>query len=266
MEKFLKHLSKKIKIAFKKFLKAVIRNKFLVEVVAILIVFFAKLIFKTLRVSLENFEYVLRYKNTDKGYIVLFWHGRSMLSPFMVHKTGKNIYGLFSNHPDGRLMARIFGLNKVMPIWGSTSSSTPSTIRNSIEALKNGNVLAFSPDGPIGPRFTIATSSPLYFAMKTGAPIIPFYISARRAKLLNNWDRYMVVKPFSKVGVRLGAPFYVSEKDFKENLEEVKAKLQDVMVRGQQALDAKYGLPKIEPEVFEESRAYARLKGSGKIK
>jgi lysophospholipid acyltransferase (LPLAT)-like uncharacterized protein len=246
-------------------LKAIVRSSFFVEIIARLIVFFARLLFISTKVVVENFEHIAKFQNTDKGYIALFWHGRSMLSPFFVHETKKQVFGLFSNHPDGRLMARIFALNRVGIIWGSTTSSTPSTIRNSISALKTGGVLAFSPDGPIGPRFTIATSSSLYFAAKTGVPIIPFYISAKNAKMLSNWDRYMIVKPFSKMGVKIGQPFYVSEKDFKENLDVVKKKLQDTMVLEQQELDARYGLPHIEPETFEESRVYKKLKRAGKI-
>ena len=254
----------KLKFNFKNLTKSVIRSNIFISIVALIISKIIRIIFLTLRIKKLNFEMLTKYKNT--GYILLFWHGRFMIPPLLIRKTGKKMFGLFSKHPDGKLIAKIFSFNKVTPIWGSTFYATPSTIRDSINILKEGHILGFTPDGPIGPRFNIATNSPFYFAMKAKVPIIPLYISAKNAKIINSWDRCMIIKPFSKVIAKLGQPILITEDDFKSKQEQIKIELQKIMISEQQKLDKECKLPLIEPETFEESRAYGKMQRIGKIK
>lgn len=249
----------------KRLFKRLIKSNFFAFCFAVIISFVLTIWIWTLRIKRRNFDLLKTLKKNNSGYILLFWHGRSMISPYLVHDTKKQVYGIFSKHSDGRLMANIFRLHNVKPIWGSTSSSSFGTIKDALKILKNGDVLAFSPDGPIGPRFTIATDSALYFAMKAKVPIVPLYISGKNAKLINNWDRYMIIKPFSKVGVKLGECFNIPDNLSEDEFKNVKIQLQNLMVKEQQELDKKFGLEKIEPEKFEESKAYRRLKREGKI-
>lgn len=244
--------------------KKIIRSDIFINVVAFFISLIIKLLYQTFRIKKIGFEKLKPFSKT--GYILLFWHGRFMIPPFLIRKTGIKMFGLFSKHRDGKLIAKIFTFNGVNPIWGSTNYATPSTIRDSINILKKGHALGFTPDGPIGPRFNIATNSPLYFAMKTGVPIIPLYISAKNAKIMNTWDRCMIIKPFSKVIAKIGDPIFITDDDFKSRQDEIKNNLQTIMISEQQKLDSVYNLPLIEPEVFEQSRAYGKLMRIGKIK
>ena len=248
----------------KDYSKVIVRSDLFINIAAFVISLIIKLLYQTFRIKKINFETLTKYSKT--GYILLFWHGRFMLPPFLIRKTGIKMFGLFSKHRDGKLIAKIFTFNGVNPIWGSTNYATASTIRDSIKILKQGHALGFTPDGPIGPRFNIVTNSPLYFAMKTGVPIIPLYISAKNVKIINSWDRCMIIKPFSKVIAKIGDPIFITDSDFKNKQDEIKNQLQEMMIKEQQKLDKKYNLPLIEPEVFEQSRAYGKLMRMGKIK
>jgi lysophospholipid acyltransferase (LPLAT)-like uncharacterized protein len=52
-----------------------------------------------------------------------------------------------------------------------------------------------------------------------------------------------VAKPFSKIVVDFGEPFYIGKKD---DMETARKKLEEIMIKQTQTLDASFGLPKIE--------------------
>jgi lysophospholipid acyltransferase (LPLAT)-like uncharacterized protein len=74
--------------------------------------------------------------------------------------------------------------------------------------LEQGHSVAFTIDGPRGPRY-VAKPGPVLLASKTGVPIGCFYIHVERAWVLNSWDRMMVPKPFSRVAFYASGPIVV---------------------------------------------------------
>jgi hypothetical protein len=83
--------------------------------------------------------------------------------------------------------------------------------------LAQGGVLAFTPDGPRGPA-GIAQPGVVYFALKSGKPIIPAGIAAWPRWETRSWDRFMIPKPFARAYWVFGEPIFVREGD---NLEDV---------------------------------------------
>jgi hypothetical protein len=84
----------------------------------------------------------------------------------------------------------------------------------------------------------------LYFAKISGAPIVPICFSANHAWFQNSWDRYLIVRPFSRMTFVAGEPFYVGRRD---DIDVARAKLEQIMIKQLQDLDAEFGHPKIEP-------------------
>jgi lysophospholipid acyltransferase (LPLAT)-like uncharacterized protein len=81
-----------------------------------------------------------------------------------------------------------------------------------VKALREGRPVAFTPDGPRGPRREFK-GGVLLAAQRGGAPVVPLHASADRAWRLNSWDRFMIPKPGARVRIAYGEPFMVGEGD-----------------------------------------------------
>ena len=68
--------------------------------------------------------------------------------------------------------------------------------------IEQGATVAFTIDGPRGPRF-VAKPGPVLLARATGAPMVAFHIAAENPWILNTWDRIMIPKPFSRILLRV---------------------------------------------------------------
>jgi lysophospholipid acyltransferase (LPLAT)-like uncharacterized protein len=94
-------------------------------------------------------------------------------------------------------------------VRGSTGRRAVLATREVLNLLAQGEVIMCTPDGPRGPAQE-AQPGALYFAQRTGLPIVPAGIAAFPCWHLNSWDRYMIPKPFSRARWIYGEPFYVT--------------------------------------------------------
>lgn len=136
--------------------------------------------------------------------IYAFWHGR-MLVPAYTHR-GQGIAILISRHRDGEYIARPVARLGFKPVRGSTTRGGAAALRESLRRANAGNChLAFTPDGPRGPRYRVQPGV-IWAASRTGLPIVPAAVEAERAWVLGSWDEFTIPKPFSRVTILEGAP------------------------------------------------------------
>ncbi len=100
-------------------------------------------------------------------------------------------------------------------------------MRKEIEA---GYTVAFTIDGPRGPRF-VTKPGPVLLARSSRVPMAVFHIAIDRAWTLNTWDRLLVPKPFSRALMRVGSLIPVPEDMPSEQLEHYNALLQSSLDR-----------------------------------
>ena len=178
-----------------------------------------------------------------KPVIFAFWHGRSMMLTAAAKKFRYRGYAIFSRHRDGRLMAKLQRMFGLRGIYGSTGRrGMVQVLREGVRIINDGNLLCLSPDGSHGPRMRIHDGV-LYFAQKTGAPVIPVCFSSNRPWFQDRWDRYLIALPFSKILIEAGEPVYFG-KD--EDIESARQRLEKIMTEQLWRLDAEFGLPRIE--------------------
>jgi lysophospholipid acyltransferase (LPLAT)-like uncharacterized protein len=96
-------------------------------------------------------------------------------------------------------------------------------------AARAGRDLAVTPDGPRGPRGSVAPGA-ARVAAATGIPIVPVGVSASRAWRARSWDRFLVPKPGARVWVTYGEPFRVEVPD---------DAARDRIARGMEAVEAR---------------------------
>ena len=109
---------------------------------------------------------------------------------------------------------------------GSSSRGAVQSLRELQRDLEGGAFVAFTIDGPRGPRY-VAKPGPIHLARLTGAPIISFYLAVEHAWILRTWDAFILPKPFSRVHCYVRRPIRVApEADHEESLALMQADLE----------------------------------------
>ncbi len=169
-----------------------------------------KLLCRSLRLTIEHEARCDQLIRDYGGAIFVTWHGRTMIP--IEHFRNRGYFMLVSLSLDGDLISEVLRFFRLRVIRGSTGRRGVMATREVLTALSEGSVLAFTPDGPRGPS-GIVQSGLVYFAQRSGKPIIPAGISAYPRWFTNSWDRYMIPKPFAKARWIYGEPIFVKEGD-----------------------------------------------------
>lgn len=182
-----------------------------------------KLLCRSQRLTIEHEDRCDQLIRDHGGAIFVTWHGRTMIPIERFRNRG--YFMLVSLSLDGDLISEILRFFRLRVIRGSTGRRGVMATREVLAALTEGGVLAFTPDGPRGPS-GVAQSGLVYFAQRSGKPIIPTGIAAYPRWFTNSWDRYMIPKPFAKARWIYGEPIFIKEG---EDLDEACRKVTQAM-------------------------------------
>ena len=173
------------------------------------IVFVVRMLCLTLRVQVD------REAETDalmrNGGMLVTWHGRTLL-PINRFRNRSGYYMLVSLSRDGDLQSEVMRSSGYGVIRGSTGRRGVAATREVLAMLKSGGIFAFTPDGPRGPAGKVQPGV-VYFAQRSGKPIVPAGISAYPRWTLTTWDGYLVPKPFARARWIYGDPIYIAATD-----------------------------------------------------
>ena len=195
------------------------------------------LLFLTTRIEIHGFEEV-RYLEETKRAIAAFWHSRILLISYKFKNWGAAI--LVSASDDGEYVARIIEKQGHLPIRGSTTRGGRRAMTRLIQYLRDGRPGVVIPDGPQGPRFKVQPGVVL-MAKKAGIPIVPITYSAKRIKVFNSWDRFILPYPFTTCRMIYGRPVYVPENADKEQEALYTVRLEEELCRITQEADSHFG-------------------------
>jgi hypothetical protein len=70
-----------------------------------------------------------------------------------------------------------------------------------LRALKRGEDVGISPDGPSGPLYTVKPGA-LTIARRAKVPLLLLIPNAKPAIRLNTWDRHLLPLPFARLDIR----------------------------------------------------------------
>jgi lysophospholipid acyltransferase (LPLAT)-like uncharacterized protein len=148
--------------------------------------------------SQKNFH--IEGEITPQQHIVVCWHGELLCSPqaYRHFHPKQPSSGIISRHFDGEIIARILGYFGIVPLRGSSSKGAKQVLLEAFRALKKGDDLLVTPDGPRGPRHEISQGA-LALAMKAKAPILAVNYIPSSYWQLKSWDRFVVPKPFARL-------------------------------------------------------------------
>lgn len=186
-----------------------------------------------------------------KPFILCFWHGRLLMMP-KIWNHAHAIHMLISQHRDGQLIARTVAHFGIETVAGSSSKGGTAALRSMLGALKRGECVGITPDGPRGPRMR-ASDGIVSLARLSGVPIIPATYSASPAWALGSWDRFLIPAPFSRGIFLWGHPITV-ERDAKgEDLEAARAAVEEVLNRLTAEADRLADRPAVTPAPHREA-------------
>jgi lysophospholipid acyltransferase (LPLAT)-like uncharacterized protein len=177
----------------------------------------------SLRLRVIGYEKV-RSVMASRRFILGFWHSRILVTSYM-HKGWKGVI-MASRSGDGEIIARVVERQGHEAVRGSTGKGGLRALAGMIKSLNaKDRPGAMIPDGPQGPRFRIQPGI-ITLAQKTGCPIIPASFSARKIKVFNSWDRFVVPYPFTRASLVYGEPVYVPMNADKRALEDCRLMLE----------------------------------------
>jgi lysophospholipid acyltransferase (LPLAT)-like uncharacterized protein len=168
----------------------------------------------------------------EKPVIYSFWHRAVFPSAWLWRKTG--IAVMVSRSFDGEYIARTIEKLGFVAVRGSSSRGGAKALLGLRNQLEQGNLVAFTIDGPRGPKY-VAKPGPVLLSRASAFPMAAFYVALSDAWVLNTWDALMIPKPFSKALVRFSAkvrvPAAAAEAELDAQMAEFHRQLQAALER-----------------------------------
>lgn len=148
----------------------------------------------------DGWDEVARLIEAHGAVIIVCWHQRIMLTPWMFDLSRAPCRSLTSAGRAGRLvgwMHRAYGYGTVPMPKGVMGAAE---MREVLRGLKQGISIGISPDGPRGPA-RVAKVTPIQWARAAQVPIVVFTFSTTRFWSWPTWDRLMFPLPFGRVAL-----------------------------------------------------------------
>lgn len=145
----------------------------------------------------------------NQPVLLAFWHGRLLMIPYAYQRLGgRKVHILISEHRDGELIARTMAHWGYQAVRGSSRRGAAKGLRGMLRIARSGSDLAITPDGPRGPR-EVLQSGVLEIARIAQIPIVPVSYSARWARTIKSWDRFLLPLPFTRGTILWGEPLWI---------------------------------------------------------
>jgi lysophospholipid acyltransferase (LPLAT)-like uncharacterized protein len=194
------------------------------------------LVGRSLRWEVHGWDNWEAARRIGPGMIYVFWHREIFPATWFWRRRG--IVVMTSQNFDGELIARIIERHGFRTARGSSSHGAIRAFAELKDALEGRCDVAFTIDGPRGPRF-VAKPGPVLLAKLAGAPLFCFHIAVARGHVFTKaWDLHKIPYPFSRAAVFMAPPIVVppetAKRDSAAKLAELQAALEGLQKRGEE--------------------------------
>ncbi len=146
-------------------------------------------------------------RKEGRGFVFLCWH--EALLPLLWYHRRQEITIVVSEARDGQYLADFAERIGYRLVRGSSTRGAMRALLGAVRELEDGYAVAFTPDGPKGPRRELKPGA-VAAAQRAGRPVLPLHAQADRAWRFHSWDRFMLPKPLARVRIAYGEPFRVT--------------------------------------------------------
>jgi lysophospholipid acyltransferase (LPLAT)-like uncharacterized protein len=200
-----------------------------IPVIAWAVYWVIRLIGPTLRLEVVGVQNAVQIPRGGEPAIGAFWH-RCIFSAAWVWRN-RGIAVLNTVNFDGQWTRRVIERLGFATAQGSSSRGAIEGLTAMARHLEAGNHVAFTIDGPRGPRY-IAKPGPVILARRTGRPISVFHIAVKRAHTFqNSWDLFQIPFPFSRTVMFVAPPIRVPTNADSDTLKAKQAEMQSALER-----------------------------------
>lgn len=231
-------------LRFKDIVKKITQSHTAAEIISYAAYWYVRLVAATTRWNIRDIDRFYDSLEQSGSVIFIAWHGRVPMIPYFWDKR-KTLKALVSPHRDGQMVVGLLRRFGIGNIDGSSNENAKSAAITLYRELQNGTTIAIIPDGPRGPSMTMSMS-PVYYAQKTGKPVIGVTYSIANSKVIEkSWDRMLLPKPFNKGICAVTKPFFIPADASKEQLEAYRRQIEDAMNNLTWQIDKELGMPYI---------------------
>ena len=212
------------------------KDRFLIRAADLAFFILIKLIGRTVKFEIEGWENWEAASREGKIPILALWHNRIFLATYFWQRRG--IVAMTSQSLDGEYVARFMRRFGYGAARGSSTRGATGAIVEMVRLMRAGCPTAFTIDGPKGPRY-VAKIGAVLLAKKTGHPILPFTITAKKFwEAKKSWDGFQVAKPFTRARVYIAPSIFVppdaDDKELEAKRDELQHALDEIKQRGEQ--------------------------------
>ncbi len=199
------------------------KQRFVIHLADWMFYLLIKFIGKTIRYETAGWENFEQIEGNGKIPIYSFWHNRIFAGTYFFRNRG--IVVITSQSFDGEYIARFIQRFGYGAARGSSTRGGVGALAQMIRLMKKGAPMAFSVDGPKGPKY-IAKSGAVLLAKKTGNPLMPFVVETAEYWTINSWDKLQIPKPFTRARIFIAPPIYVAANADEMEIETARLNLQ----------------------------------------
>ncbi len=183
----------------------------------------------TLRYDVHGWQNAERVYASGQRCIFAFWH-RAIL-PTVWWARNRGIVVMNTTHFDGQWTRKVIEWLGYGTAQGSSTRGGLRGLAVMAERLEQGRDVAFTIDGPRGPRY-VAKPGPVMLAKRTGFPVVVFHAAVDRGKTFERtWDHFLLPKPFARAVMFYAPPIYVPKDADTATLESKYAEMQRELER-----------------------------------
>jgi len=135
---------------------------------------------------------------------------------------------LASASKDGEIISAFLERFGIRAIRGSSSRGGGRALIEMKRAMEAGYIMAITPDGPRGPRYSISPGV-IKLAQITGGLILPIHVTYSSYWQLKTWDGFMIPKPFSRIHITFDVLHEVPATVVAETFENARIHLEQMM-------------------------------------
>lgn len=157
--------------------------------------------------------------------VYLCWH-EYLLLPVLLYGS-QDVVALTSEHSDGRTLSRAMRNLGWEVVTGSSSRGGAAAVLKLLRA--DGRHISITPDGPRGPRRTVAPGA-VWLASRLQRPVVCVGYGFDRPWRARSWDRFAVPRPFSRVRAVFGPAVRVPPHLDRTGLEEHRARIERLLL------------------------------------
>ena len=198
-------------------MKRLLRAPIVQSLLAGIVFLYVELIIATLTWRVENRAEADAAIASSHGLIGLFWHGRIAQAmacrPILRNKSRRVMISLSR---DGDFIAKAAQWLRVPTLRGSSGKSDAGTskggsaaFRAALKALRDGDVMIMTPDGPRGPHQVMQIGA-VQLARAADAPVFLMGLAAGASIRLGSWDQGRLPLPFARAALVLDGPLRVA--------------------------------------------------------